>query len=106
MDSGPLSSNVTAVRELRPSEVAGAGRERRLEMLRQAAQEIVGVTFFAPMLKMARESVLKGRYGHGGRGEEMFRAQLDDELARRASLAMHNSLSDTICRRLAGRVTE
>jgi len=106
MDSGRLSWNVTGAAELRPSAVAGAGRERRLEMLRQASQEMVGATFFAPMLKMARESVLKGRYGHGGRGEEIFRAQLDDELARRASLAMDNSLSDAICRRLAGRVTE
>src|SRR5690606_19764029 len=80
---------------------AVASPERRQAMLRQAVDEMVGVTFFAPMLKMARDSKLKGTIGHGGRGEEMFGAQLDQELARRAGAGMKNSLSEALYNRLA-----
>jgi Rod binding domain-containing protein len=67
--------------------------------LRQAANEVVGTVFYAPMLKMARENPFKGKYGHGGRGEEVFGAQLDMELARRASHRLDGGLADAIVRR-------
>ena len=55
------------------------------------------------MLKIARGSALKGEFGHGGRGEEIFAAQLDQELARRAGRGARNSLSEAIYDRLVKR---
>jgi len=95
--------SVTPV-NLGKANIANASSEQRKAILRQAVDEVVGVTFFGQMLKMARNSVIKGEYGHGGRGEEVFGAQLDMELARRVGGAMPTSLSETIYRRLAKRV--
>jgi len=86
------------------TDAAAAARQQRLAKLRRTVNEVVGVTFFGQMLKMARDSTFKGSYGHGGRGEEIFAAQLDMELAQRAGGAMNNSLSDAIYERLARRV--
>ncbi len=66
------------------------------ERLRGAADELVGQVFFGQMLKMARNSPLKGEIGHGGRGEEIFGAQLDMELAKRVGKASGNEISDAI----------
>ena len=86
------------------SRVAKLPRPQRLQVLRQAVDEVVGATFFAPMLKAARSSAIRSKVFHGGRGEEVFGAQLDAELARRASMGMHNGLNDTLFRRWSGRV--
>jgi hypothetical protein len=83
---------------------AAASSAERRAALRGAANELVGATFFSQMLKMARNSSLKCELGHGGHGEEIFGAQLDQELARRAALAMRNSLSEAIYKRYAGKV--
>ncbi|HOB75275.1 MAG TPA: hypothetical protein PKG54_12210 [Phycisphaerae bacterium] len=95
-----MSSVASTSLNLDASNVATASTERRKVMLRQAVDEMVGVTFFGEMLKMARNARLKGDIGHGGRGEEIFGAQLDQELARRAGAGMKNSLSETIYNRL------
>lgn len=92
--------------ELNPARVAQAGATRRKAMLRAACQELVGQTFFGEMLKIARNAKLKGTIGHGGRGEEMFGAQLDQELAKRVGSGMKNSLSDAIYDRLVKHVRE
>ncbi len=47
-----------------------------------------------------RASGLRGKYGHGGRGEEVFAAQLDQILAERAGRARGYDLSDAIMGRL------
>ncbi len=86
--------------QLTPTAVTTAGPQQRKAMLRQAVDEVVGATFYAPMLKMARDNPFKGKLGHGGRGEEIFGAQLDMELARRASHGSNNTLSEAIARRL------
>lgn len=91
-------------RSLAPANVGGASLEKRKAMLRQAADEMVGVTFFGEMLKIARSAKLKGEIGHGGRGEEIFGAQLDQELARRAGGGLNNSLSEAIYNRLVKNV--
>ncbi len=88
--------------QLSPAVVATAGPQQRRAMLRQAVDEVVGAAFYTPMLKMARDNPFKGKIGHGGRGEEIFGAQLDMELARRASHASTNGLGDAIFRRLEG----
>ncbi|HOA73504.1 MAG TPA: rod-binding protein [Phycisphaerae bacterium] len=72
--------------------------------VRRLVDEFVGVTFFAPMLKTAHNSVLKGKYGHGGRGEEIFQSQLDLEFARNMGRGVRNSLADELYRRLTRQV--
>ncbi len=94
----PISAN------LGPTGVAAASSDKRKAMLRQVVDEMVGVTFFGQVLKMARNSKLKGTIGHGGRGEDIFGGQLDQELARRAGCGMKNSLSETIYNRLVEHV--
>ena len=85
-------------------EAAKASPDRQRAILRQAVGEMVGATFFGQMLKIARSSVIKGEFGHGGRGEEIFAAQLDQELARRAGQGTQGSLSEAIYNRLAKRI--
>lgn len=76
--------------------VATASPQQRPRLLRQAVQEVVGEMFYAPMLQMARQSPFKSRLGHGGRGEDIFGAQLDMELAKRVARATSSSLVDAV----------
>ena len=70
--------------------------------LRKGVGEVIGTLFFGPVLKMANNNkVLQGKYGHGGRGERVFRAQLEAEFAKNAGGRMQNSLTEAICDRLA-----
>jgi peptidoglycan hydrolase FlgJ len=48
--------------------------------LRNAFNEFVGQTFFGSMMASMRKSVGKSAYMHGGRGEEVFQKQLDEQL--------------------------
>ena len=99
-----MSDTAVTALNLDPAKLATAKPEQRRTALRQAVEEMVGVTFFGEMLKIARNSRLKGTIGHGGRGEEIFGSQLDLELARRVGQGMRNSLSETIYNRLAKRI--
>ncbi len=74
--------------------------------LRVAVNEVVGQTFFGSMLKMARESTFKSEFGHGGRGEEMFRGQLDEELVTRISQSSQVGFLNTMYDRMAERYAD
>ncbi|MBI1827728.1 MAG: hypothetical protein HY287_06115 [Planctomycetes bacterium] len=74
---------------------------RDLHRLKQTAGQVVGNVFFGTLLKMMRESPLKGKYGHGGRGEEVFAGQLDGVLAEKAGTALKRGLGDVLYTRLA-----
>jgi len=76
--------------------LSDATADQRRKVLRESVNVMVGVTFFGQMFKIARDSALKGKYGHGGRGEEMFGSMLDMELAQRMGRGMKNNLSDAI----------
>ena len=69
--------------------------------LREKVNEFVGLAFYLPLLNSAQTGSLQGKYGHGGRGEEMFRSQLNLELARRAGQAGRLGVDEAIYRRLA-----
>ena len=77
---------------------------RRVDELRGTAGRIVGSIFYGTLLRIQRESSLKGPYGHGGRGEEVFRAQLDQIFAEQAGRARASDLTDTIVSRYEKRV--
>jgi hypothetical protein len=81
----------------------GSGSEQNAK-LRQMVDEVVGLTFFAPMLKTAHNSVLKGKYGHGGRGEEVFQSQLDIEFARNVGRGVRTDLAGALYRKLTRQV--
>ena len=77
--------------------IAGTvARDQARKSLRTAANELVGEVFYGTLLRQMRQSPLKGKYGHGGRGEEVFQAQLDTELASRAGKASGASIADAV----------
>ena len=53
--------------------------------LGKAFGSFVGQTLFGQMLKAMRKTVGEPAYFHGGRGEEIFREQLDQVLAEKMS---------------------
>ncbi len=83
-------------RFLNPAAQAGTRPPR----LREAAGQAVGSVFFGTLLKMMRESDLKGGYGHGGRGEDVFSAQLHGLFAERLGGAVKTPLTEAIVRTL------
>ena len=73
---------------------------RGLAQLREVSGEIAGSIFYGTMLRTMRESVLKGEYGHGGRGEDIFAAQLHGIFAERLGAAKQNPLAESLYRHL------
>jgi Rod binding domain-containing protein len=69
--------------------------------LRKTVGEVVGTTFVGEMLKIAHNSRLEGKYGHGGRGERVFRGQLDQQFAQMIGARMQNGVTESICKRLS-----
>ena len=84
--------------------VNGASLTQRRAALREAVNQVVGQMLYAPMFKMASESPLKGDIGHGGRGEDIFQAQLDMELGRRAAQRTGGPLCEAMYQRLVKHV--
>lgn len=76
------------------------GRTPESRRLRTAVEELVGIAFFQPMLELARSEALRGKYGHGGRGEDVFAEQLDIVLGRQLSSSPRFGLQDAIYERL------
>ena len=74
--------------------------DHNLGRLRETTGEVLGSVFFGTLLKTMRESGLEGPYGHGGRGEEMFAAQLHGLLAERMGIATKAGLGDVLYDRL------
>ena len=71
-----------------------------LGRLKRATGEIVGSLFYGTLLKTMRESVFKTQLGHGGRGEDVFAAQLHGMWAERMGEASKGGLTDILYRRL------
>ncbi len=100
MSISPVSSSTS------PSATGSAAKTSpqtpRQRALRQATDELVGSVFFGEVFKAMRESTLKGKYGHGGRGEEIFSAQLHEVLAKNMGRSARLGLGDAIYRRYVG----
>lgn len=75
-----------------------------LAKLREVAGQVVGSTFYGRLLSELRSSGLKGEYGHGGRGEEVFQAQLDEILSERMGESRGFNLAEAIYNQYANRV--
>lgn len=86
---------------LTPAKAGASARvERDLAQLRKVSGEVLGSVFFGTLLKSMRESPLKGEYGHGGRGEEVFSAQLHQIYAERVGDSVQNGVTQAIYKRL------
>lgn len=87
--------NITGVH---PATEAQNTVQRDLDRLREVSGRVMGSVFFGTLLKTMRNSTLQGAYGHGGRGEEVFAAQLDEIIAERmgttSSLGLTTALYD------------
>jgi Rod binding domain-containing protein len=67
--------------------------------LRQHFTQFVGETFYGQMIKAMRSTVGKPAYFHGGRGEEVFRAQLDQTLSQHMTAATADRFADPMFQR-------
>jgi hypothetical protein len=67
--------------------------------LRRHFTQFVGETFYGQMIKSMRSTVGKPAYFHGGRGEEVFRAQLDQTLAEHMTVATADRFADPMFHR-------
>lgn len=74
---------------------------RNLQKLEKITGQVVGSVFYGTLLKTMRGSRLQGPYGHGGRGEEIFAAQLDGLIAERLGMATQGGVKDALLRHLA-----
>jgi Rod binding domain-containing protein len=79
--------------------------ENDLARLRKAAGQVVGSVFYGTLLKTMRESELKGMYGHGGRGEEVFSAQLHGVWAEQMGTQTGGGLGEVLYRHLSKQQT-
>lgn len=83
-----------------PAGLAPSTVLRDVERLRDVTGQLAGTVFYGTLLRTMRDSVLKGPYGHGGRGEEIFAEQLHGRLAERLGRATKNNLGDQLFRHL------
>ena len=67
--------------------------------LRERFTQFVGETFYGQMIKAMRSTVGKPAYFDGGRGEEVFRAQLDQKLAEHMTKATADRFADPLFHR-------
>jgi hypothetical protein len=66
------------------SELLASGNPQR-PSIREAFNDFVGQTFYGQMISAMRTTVGKPAYFHGGRSEEIFQAQMDQQLAEHMS---------------------
>jgi hypothetical protein len=62
--------------------------------LRAKVGEFVGNVFYGTLLKQMQDSKLKGKYFHGGHGEDVFKGQLNMELAKRMGQSKNDPIAN------------
>jgi len=73
-----------------------ASTSQRPDQLREAFDQFVGEAFYGQLLASMRKGVGKPAYFHGGRAEEVFRGQLDQQLAKDMTEAGASHLTDSM----------
>ncbi len=103
-ESGSTAGKTDESKNLQAPAMSGKQIEiltKQHKELRDAASQLVGMTFYAPMLQMSRDSTFKSELFHGGAGEDAFASHLDTILTERLSAARRHPLADTVYRYLA-----
>ena len=67
--------------------------------VREAFTSFVGEIFFSQMIKSMRSTTDKPAYFHGGRGEEIFTAQLDQTMAEEMTSASADKFANPMFER-------
>lgn len=67
--------------------------------VKEAFTAFVGETFYGQMLKAMRSTVDKPAYFHGGQAEEVFRSQLDQQLAQEWAVETGDRFADPMFER-------
>jgi len=67
---------------------------------REAAEQLVGIALFLPLLKQARENPFKTELFHGGPGEQRFGAQFDQRIADRLAERWAGPIVDQMMNRM------
>ena len=64
------------------------------KQIREHVGEFVGTVFYGTLMRQMEDSSIKGKYGHGGRGEEIFQGQLNMELAKRMGRSPNDPIAN------------
>lgn len=70
---------------------------------RRAVGDLVGNVFYGTLLRQLDQSSLKGKYLHGGRGEDVLRGQLNQQLALRMGESPNDVLSNAVFKMITSR---
>lgn len=81
-----------------------ASASAQQEDMRRRVGEFVGGVFYGTLLREVQASKLKGKYMHGGRGEEVFQSQLNVELAKKLGGATNNPIADRLFNSISDRL--
>ena len=94
---GPMSDaagKIPAAGKAAELNAAETNRQREAEEVRDKFTTFFGETFFQQMVKAMRTMTDKPAYFYGGRGEEVFRGQLDQQLAEEMSKAGASQIAE------------
>ena len=86
------------VKALRPGPQSAQEQLDGAQKLKDAYTDFVGKTFFGQLLKSMRSTVGKPAYFHGGQAEEVFSAQLDQQMADHMSEASAEQFAEPMFR--------
>ena len=82
------------------------GKSDQTAELRETFTQFVGEVFFGQMIKAMRATTGKPAYFHGGRGEEVFQGQLDQQLAEHLTEASAARFAEPMFERQFPRLAE
>lgn len=83
-----------AVKPLRSGPMSAEAQLESARDLKKAYTDFVGKTFYGQMIKAMRSTVDKPAYFHGGKAEEMFQSQLDQQTTDAMSKASAEQITE------------
>lgn len=86
-----LSNQRLANAENQASQLNGTEKDGEV---REVFNQFVGETFFGMMIKSMRATTDKPAYFHGGRAEEVFQSQLDQQMSQELAESSASEFSD------------
>lgn len=90
------------LRNTRQGEGSATGVDDRNQQLETAAEQLLAMAFYQPLLKQAREVPFKSDLFHGGFGEDAFGAQWDQAIAERLAKRDTSGLKQRLIEQMGG----